>query len=123
MSEHLEGALVEALNALRDPSRHHEFEIHENKRAKIDVSRIRKSLGLSRQEFAFTFGFSLRTVQNWEEHHRTPDGPAKAYLIAIAFAPAAVAKAMRNYREGKNPGKNGHAGATQIPAKRRKAAG
>jgi len=104
MQPNLEKTLEDVLAALRDPKRREEeFELLEFPRAEFDVVQVRESLGLSRQEFAFTFGLSLRTLQNWEEKHRIPEGPAKAYLVAIAFAPQAVAQAMKDYRDGKTP--------------------
>ena len=65
-------------------------------RLDVNVRTIREVLGMSRQEFASTYGFSFRTVENWEDGRREPEGPAKSYLVAIAFAPQAVAQAMRD---------------------------
>ena len=40
-----------------------------------DVKAIRKKLKLSQAEFASRFGFSVRTVQQWEQGARFPTGP------------------------------------------------
>ncbi|WP_067585796.1 helix-turn-helix domain-containing protein [Endozoicomonas ascidiicola] len=41
---------------------------------------IRKKLQLSQSAFAGFMGVSIRTVQDWEQGRRTPQGPAKALL-------------------------------------------
>ena len=46
----------------------------------VDVPAIRKKTGLSQQQFALLIGVSVRTLQNWEQGRRTPQGPALALL-------------------------------------------
>jgi putative transcriptional regulator len=41
---------------------------------------IRAKLKLSQAAFAGLMGVSLRTVQDWEQGHRKPSGPAEALL-------------------------------------------
>ena len=60
----------------------------------IDVSAIRKSLGLSQTEFAARFGFALDAVQNWEQGRRRPDGAVRAFLRVIEREPEAVQRAL-----------------------------
>jgi putative transcriptional regulator len=60
----------------------------------IDVQAVRRKLRLSQREFALRFGFSLATVRNWEQGHRTPDGPARVLLTIIDKQPDAVRKAL-----------------------------
>jgi putative transcriptional regulator len=60
----------------------------------INVSAIRSTLGLTQQEFAVRFGFPIKTLQNWEQGVREPEGPARAYLIVIKHNPSAVAEAL-----------------------------
>ena len=60
----------------------------------IDVRALRKRLGMSRSVFASRFGFSLRTLQKWENGERQPEGPARAYLTVIDRNPAAVVAAL-----------------------------
>ncbi|MES2216874.1 MAG: helix-turn-helix domain-containing protein [Pseudomonadota bacterium] len=66
---------------------------------KIDVKLIRKNLNLSRQDFADSFGFSIRTLQHWEQGNRRPQGPAKILLLLLQRDP----KTIRNilYLKGK----------------------
>lgn len=62
----------------------------------IDVKKIRKRLKMTQKDFAMEFGFSLDTVRHWEQRRRTPEGPAKAYLLVISQNPEAVREALRN---------------------------
>ena len=41
---------------------------------------IRKRLKLSQSAFASLMGVSPRTIQDWEQGRRTPQGPAKSLL-------------------------------------------
>ena len=41
---------------------------------------IRKRLQLSQSTFASLMGVSLRTIQDWEQGRRKPQGPAKSLL-------------------------------------------
>lgn len=60
----------------------------------VDVTAIRKRLGLSQSEFAARFGFKLDALQNWEQGRRRPDGAARAFLRVIEREPAAVERAL-----------------------------
>jgi putative transcriptional regulator len=62
----------------------------------VNVVLIRDNLHMTRQEFANTFGFSIRTLEKWERGERHPEGPARAYLLVIAKSPTAVMKALRS---------------------------
>ena len=63
----------------------HKIELHE-----VDVVALRKRLGLSQARFAATFGFSPKTVRNWEQGLRHPEGPARILLQVIEREPEAV---------------------------------
>lgn len=60
----------------------------------IDVKAIRLKLHLSRQEFANRYGFSIRTLEKWEQGVRQPEGAARAYLVVIAHNHKAVELAL-----------------------------
>jgi putative transcriptional regulator len=62
----------------------------------IDVRRIRVKLGLTQEEFARAFGFSVNTLRHWEQGRRVPEGPTRAYLMVIDRAPKAVQKALQS---------------------------
>ena len=59
-----------------------------------NVKAIRHKLGLSQAEFAQQFGFSVRTVQQWEQRRAVPDRPARILLRVIETAPQAVERAL-----------------------------
>ncbi len=59
-----------------------------------DVRAIRQRLGLSQQQFAARYGFSVETIRNYEQGHRRPAGPARVLLKAIAAEPDAVTRAL-----------------------------
>ena len=61
-----------------------------------DVKAIRERLGLSQSRFAAIIGVSVRTVQNWEQGRREPEGPAKALLRVVDRNPAAVLEALHS---------------------------
>ena len=61
----------------------------------IDVRVIRDKLGMTQEEFARQFGFSVNTLRHWEQGRRVPEGPTRAYLMVIDRAPKAVQKALR----------------------------
>jgi putative transcriptional regulator len=60
----------------------------------VDVRKLRVKMGLSQTQFAAKFGFSLDSIQNWEQGHRRPEGPARVLLAVIAKNPAAVEEAL-----------------------------
>jgi putative transcriptional regulator len=61
----------------------------------IDVRAIRTKLGMTQEEFATRFGFSVNTLRHWEHGKRRPEGPTRAYLLVIERVPRAVKKALR----------------------------
>jgi putative transcriptional regulator len=60
-----------------------------------DVKAARKQVGLSRDEFALTFGLSPATLRKWENGERHPAGAARTLLTIIAREPKAVLRAIR----------------------------
>ena len=42
-----------------------------------DVAEVREIYGLSQTKFAGLLGISVRTLQNWEQRRRKPEGPAE----------------------------------------------
>ncbi|NQW99917.1 helix-turn-helix domain-containing protein [bacterium] len=45
-----------------------------------DAKAVREKLGLSQSQFAALIGISPRTLQNWDQGHRRPEGTARALL-------------------------------------------
>lgn len=59
-----------------------------------DAKAIREKLGLSQTQFATLMGISPRTLQNWEQGHRHPEGTARALLRVAESHPEAVLEAL-----------------------------
>src|SRR5277367_6340537 len=59
-----------------------------------DVRAIRLAAGMTQAEFAKTYEFSVRTVQEWERGAKKPSGPARTLLRAIKADPEAIRKAL-----------------------------
>nr|WP_294513181.1 helix-turn-helix domain-containing protein [uncultured Rhodopila sp.] len=59
------------------------------------VRALRGRLGLSQAQFAQRFGFTVDTVQQYEQGRRTPSGPASTLLRVIDADPEAVIRALR----------------------------
>jgi putative transcriptional regulator len=59
-----------------------------------DVRALRLRLGLSQEEFAARFGFTVDAIRQYESHRRTPTGPARTLLRVIAREPDAVIRAL-----------------------------
>lgn len=59
-----------------------------------NIKAIRRRLGLSQAGFAARFGFSVRTVQQWEQGRAIPDRPARILLKVIECAPETVERVV-----------------------------
>lgn len=59
-----------------------------------EIRKIRDQLRVSQNEFAMMIGVSVRTLQNWEQGRRTPEGPAKALLRIASQNPQAALDAL-----------------------------
>ena len=66
--------------------------------AEPDVAAIRTKMGLTQDEFAALIGVSTRTLQNWEQGHRRPRGPARALLMIAQADPRATLRALHGGR-------------------------
>jgi len=60
-----------------------------------DVGAIREEYGLSQTKFAALLGISVRTLQNWEQGRRHPQGPARVLLRVAARHPRAVLDSVK----------------------------
>ena len=85
--------LEEALAYAKGRADKSKYRVHVPQR--LDVRAIRSKLGLTQEEFAAQFGFSVNTLRHWEQGKRRPEGPTRAYLLVIARAPKTVQKALR----------------------------
>lgn len=55
-----------------------------------DIKDLRERFNLSQQQFAKLFCVSVKTLQQWEQGRRLPQGPAKVLLHVISKNPQAV---------------------------------
>ena len=60
----------------------------------VDVKTIRRKLGLSQAEFSRRYAVSPRSLQEWEQGRRRPEGAVRAYLTVIDRNPEAVEEAL-----------------------------
>jgi putative transcriptional regulator len=60
-----------------------------------DIRLIRDGFGLTQEQFAALLGISVRTLRNWEQGRRTPEGPARVLLQVAAKHPEAVFDVVR----------------------------
>lgn len=67
-----------------------------NPTKEVDVKLIRQKLNLSQDEFASYFGVSVRTIQEWEQHRRTPTATTRNFLKVIELEPQAVLRALKS---------------------------
>ncbi len=93
VADRLESSLRQALAFVEGTADESQYRVHIPR--EIDVRAIRDKLGLTQEEFARRFGFSVNTLRHWEHGRRVPEGPTRAYLVVIDRAPKAVEKALR----------------------------
>jgi len=62
----------------------------------VDVRAVRARSGLSQSEFAREYGFSVRTLQEWESGGAKPPSAVRAYLTVIDRNPKAVRAALQD---------------------------
>ena len=55
-----------------------------------DAKAIRKKMGIPQSVFAAMLGVSVRTLQDWEQGRRTPQGPACSLLRVATMHPKAL---------------------------------
>ncbi len=92
VADSIRRGLEEAVAYAEGAADKNEFGVHIP--AEIDVKAIRGRLGMTQEEFAGRFGFSIKTLRHWEQKQRMPEGPARAYLLVIDRDPKAVQKAL-----------------------------
>ena len=68
--------------------------IHEIDIPDTNVQAIRARTGLSQAEFAKSIGVKKSTLLNWEQHRRSPEGPARVLLALIDKDPRIVQRTL-----------------------------
>jgi putative transcriptional regulator len=64
----------------------------------INVSEVRRKMGLSQTQFALKFGFPRATLRNWEQGRVRPDTPTRVLLAVIAKHPESVEDVLKDVR-------------------------
>lgn len=64
----------------------------------VDVSKVRRQMGLSQTQFALKFGFPPATLRNWEQGRVRPDTPTRVLLAVIAKHPQSVEDVLKDIR-------------------------
>jgi putative transcriptional regulator len=64
----------------------------------VDVSKVRRRMGLSQIQFAVKFGFPTATLRNWEQGRVRPDTPTRVLLAVIAKHPESVEDVLKDLR-------------------------
>ncbi|EKF44081.1 XRE family transcriptional regulator [Nitratireductor indicus C115] len=75
--------------------------------AEIDIKAIRKALGLSQEDFAAEFFFSISQIRDWEQGRSRPLDNARVYLLMIAKNPKLVRKMLEEIRQSNHDDDNG----------------
>jgi len=60
----------------------------------VNVAGLRQRMGLTQEQFAARFGFSVATLRHWERGDRNPQGAALVLLNVIERDPSAVMRAL-----------------------------
>jgi len=64
----------------------------------VDVSKVRRQMGLSQTQFALKFGFPPATLRNWEQGRVRPDTPTRVLLAVIEKHPESVEDVLKDIR-------------------------
>ena len=82
----------QALDYARETADIEEYRVHIPD--DIDVKQIREAQGMSQTEFAAYFGFSVRTLQEWEQGRSKPRGVARNFLLLLQREPEMVHRVL-----------------------------
>ena len=87
----IEQGLKEAIAHVRGQT---SVDVHAIDIPDADVKSIRARTGLSQAEFAKSIGVKKATLLNWEQHRRSPEGPARVLLALIDKDPEIVQRTL-----------------------------
>ena len=94
MNDKLFNELVESIKEAGKITRSQKKPSRVFRRGIIDIKAIRQNIGLTQEKFAMMVGVSPRTLQNWEQGHRKPEGPALALLTIFNNDPKHAFEAL-----------------------------
>lgn len=87
-------SISRGLNEAAAHAKGHKVAVKVYKPESVDVSALRQRMGMTQEQFAARFGFSVATLRHWERGDRTPQGAALVLLNVINRAPDAVRAAL-----------------------------
>ena len=94
MEKKLYADLVQSLKEAREISQGNASPSRRIFFSALDVRMVREKTGLSQIQFANMICVSVRTLQNWEQGRRSPNGPAAALLRVVSDAPHLVKETL-----------------------------
>ena len=62
---------------------------------RLDIKGIRERYNLTQEQFAAMLGISVRTLRNWEQGRRVPEGPAMVLLRVADLHPQVLLDTVR----------------------------
>jgi putative transcriptional regulator len=83
MSKKAFGKIAEGLNEALAIARGEKAPLQLYVPPEMDVRRIRNKAGLSQDQFASAFGFTVHQIRQWEQGRSRPLGAMRAYLMLI----------------------------------------
>lgn len=86
--------LTEALSIARGETKPAKLHIP----PEIDVRAIRARTGLSQDDFATAFGFTINQIKDWEQGRARPLGGVRAYLLIIERDAKSVLELLKKAR-------------------------
>jgi len=86
--------LVESVKQMGSIMRGENIPHRQTELGTVGVKDLRVRLGLTQKQFSGMIGVSIKTLQNWEQGRREPEGPAKALLRVVEKEPQAVMNAL-----------------------------
>ena len=84
--------LKEAVSYINETADKSKFKVHTPET--ISLRQIRTKLNMTQSEFAETFGFSVRTIGEWEQGRRKPEASARILLKLIEREPEMVLRTI-----------------------------
>jgi putative transcriptional regulator len=83
--------------ALRDPDAQPTSEADFKRMRRVPrVRSLRRTLGLTQEEFSARYRIPLGTLRDWEQGRSEPDQPARAYLHVIAADPEGIYRSLNS---------------------------
>lgn len=96
MNENLFNSLVESIKEAGSIRRGEKQASRTFRFTDTDIKELRNELSFSQAEFAAIIGVSTKTLQNWEQGRRKPQGPAKALLNIVKKHPEVIKGPIAN---------------------------